>query len=106
MSNHDHGQSSFVFGKDLWYAFGVRVSCVLSDPVVDSLVHDPDTLRFLIKKMTPEKIMLGSDYPFPLGEHQPGKMIDGMDDLEDEVKRKLLGQNACEFLDIKQEDYL
>jgi aminocarboxymuconate-semialdehyde decarboxylase len=39
---------------------------------VDSLVHDPDMLRFMIKLMGAERIALGSDYPFPLGETVPG----------------------------------
>ena len=30
--------------------------------------------------------MLGSDYPFPLGEHHPGKLIEGSDSLSAELK--------------------
>ena len=30
--------------------------------------------------------MLGSDYPFPLGEHHPGKMIEAIEDMEQETK--------------------
>jgi hypothetical protein len=48
---------------------------------VDSLVHDPDMLRFMLKLMGAERIALGSDYPFPLGETVPGRMIESMDDL-------------------------
>ncbi len=35
---------------------------------VDSLVHDPELLRYMLKLMGGEAIALGSDYPFPLGE--------------------------------------
>lgn len=35
---------------------------------VDSLVHDADALRFLISKVGKDRVVLGSDYPFPLGE--------------------------------------
>src|SRR5256885_14101520 len=38
---------------------------------VDSLTHDADALRHLIKLMSPERVALGSDYPFPLGEERP-----------------------------------
>ena len=38
---------------------------------VDSLVHDMEMLRYLIDKVGDEKITLGSDYPFPLGEQIP-----------------------------------
>jgi aminocarboxymuconate-semialdehyde decarboxylase len=64
---------------------------------VDSLVHDGDALDFLIKKIGADKIALGSDYPFPLGELEPGKLIESMD-YPDEQKDKLLFQNAMDWL--------
>ena len=30
--------------------------------------------------------MLGSDYPFPLGEHHPGKLIESIEDMDEELK--------------------
>jgi aminocarboxymuconate-semialdehyde decarboxylase len=68
---------------------------------VDSLVHDEDALRFLIKKLGVDRVMLGSDYPFPLGEHHPGKLIEECDWLTDEEKEKLLSVNALKFLGIE-----
>lgn len=69
-------------------------------------MHDPDTLKFLISKMTQDKIILGSDYPFPLGEQEPGRMVEQMKDLDDETKRKILGMNACQFLKLDPKDFL
>lgn len=37
---------------------------------VDSLVHDPDLLEFLCRKIGPDRVVMGSDYPFPLGGKQ------------------------------------
>ncbi|OZJ03499.1 hypothetical protein BZG36_05047 [Bifiguratus adelaidae] len=69
---------------------------------VDSLVHDEDTLRFLIIKMGIDNIMLGSDYPFPLGDLEVGKMIiDGCEWLSVEDKNKILSTNAVRFLGIE-----
>ncbi|KAG0248047.1 hypothetical protein BG011_000590 [Mortierella polycephala] len=68
---------------------------------VDSLVHDEETLEFLIKKMGIDNIMLGSDYPFPLGELHPGKMIEEACWLTDEEKTKLLSGNAIKFLGLE-----
>ena len=34
--------------------------------------------------------MLGSDYPFPLGEHHPGKLIESIDDMDDDTKVRLI----------------
>ena len=72
---------------------------------MDSLVHDEDTLHFLISKMTIDRVMLGSDYPFPLGEHHPGAMIESATKLTDEEKRKLLSGNACQFLGLDPKDF-
>ncbi|MCH7994736.1 MAG: amidohydrolase [Planctomycetes bacterium] len=65
---------------------------------VDSLVHDADALRFLIELMGADRIALGSDYPFPLGEASPGRLIDSMTGLSDETKKRLLAGTALEFL--------
>ncbi|GIT40385.1 MAG: amidohydrolase [Candidatus Neomarinimicrobiota bacterium] len=48
---------------------------------VDSLVHDRTALSYLISKIGMEKIALGTDYPFPLGELEPGSLINKMNDL-------------------------
>ena len=64
---------------------------------VDSLVHDADTLDFLLNKIGSNRIALGTDYPFPLGELEPGKLIESMS-LSSEQRDKLLFRNALEWL--------
>jgi aminocarboxymuconate-semialdehyde decarboxylase len=71
--------------------------------VVDSLTHDPHSLRQLIRLMGPNRIALGSDYPFPLGEACPGQMIEQMQDLTPADKSWLLGGTALEFLGLAAE---
>ena len=65
---------------------------------VDSLVHDPNALKLLLKLFGAQRIALGSDYPFPLGEARPGELIESMKDLSSEVKAQLLSETAREFL--------
>ncbi|RHZ80595.1 hypothetical protein Glove_134g61 [Diversispora epigaea] len=72
---------------------------------VDSLVHDKDTLQFIIKKFGIDQVMLGSDYPFPLGEHHPGQMIEQSEWLSDEDKEKLLSGNVLKFLGIDKKEF-
>lgn len=67
--------------------------------VYDSLVHDPTTLRHLIEVVGASRIALGSDYPFPLGEAAPGRLVRSMD-LDPAVQARILGGTACEFLDL------
>ena len=70
---------------------------------VDSLVHDRKAMEFLIDLMGEDFICLGSDYPFPLGEHKPGKLIQKMD-LGKKVTSKLLYKNAVEWLGLKKKN--
>ena len=65
---------------------------------VDSLVHDADALKLLLKLFGAQRVALGSDYPFPLGEAQPGKLIDSLRDLSAEDRAQLLSGTAREFL--------
>ena len=56
----------------------------------DSLVHDEHALRMLIRQVGPERIALGTDYPFPLGEAAPGKLIESLDDLSPDARDRML----------------
>lgn len=56
-------------------------------------------------------MILGTDYPFPLGEvhgyggSRPGKVIDDCHSFDDKVKRKLFFENGMEFLGLDARDY-
>ncbi len=65
---------------------------------LDSLVHDAEALRYLIKLMGTERIALGSDYPFPLGEVEPGKLIESLAELAAADRERVLAGTALEFL--------
>lgn len=64
---------------------------------VDSLVHDEAAMELLIKTVGAQKICCGSDYPFPLGEHHPGELIERMP-FDEATKHALLFENAMEWL--------
>lgn len=64
---------------------------------VDSLVHDAESFRFLLRLMGPERIVLGSDYPFPLGEAVPGSLLESLTDLSEEDRTRILATNALEL---------
>jgi aminocarboxymuconate-semialdehyde decarboxylase len=111
---HGGGAFPFTIGR-IEHAFHVRPDLVALDNknnprsylarngqsarfYVDSLVHDADGLRLLIKLFGPERVALGSDYPFPLGEAHPGALIESLDGLSWEAKSQLLSGTAHEFL--------
>ena len=64
---------------------------------VDSLVHDPLMLDYLVKTLGADKITLGTDYPFPLGELEPGQLIKSMP-FSKKIKEQMLGQDALDWL--------
>jgi aminocarboxymuconate-semialdehyde decarboxylase len=67
---------------------------------VDSLVHDADALKMLLKLFGAKRVALGSDYPFPLGEAHPGELIESIE-LSATDKTQLLSRTASEFLGMK-----
>ena len=68
----------------------------------DSLVHDQAVLDYLINLVGAERIALGSDYPFPLGELKPGSMIDAAG-YDNETKEALLHKSALRWLNLDKE---
>lgn len=60
---------------------------------VDSAVFDERALRLLVDVMGADRVLLGSDYPFPLGEAEPGALIRGAG-LVPGARDALLGGNA------------
>jgi aminocarboxymuconate-semialdehyde decarboxylase len=70
---------------------------------VDSAVFDQGALRMLVEVMGTERVMLGSDYPFPLGEQQIGRLIDRHVALSEYAKHRLSSANAREFFNLADE---
>ncbi|MFJ6518051.1 amidohydrolase family protein [Streptomyces filamentosus] len=63
---------------------------------VDSAVFDPKALRLLVDVMGAERVLLGSDHPFPLGEESIGRLV-RESDLTPEERDAVLGGNAVRF---------
>ena len=58
-------------------------------------------LEYLVKLVGAEKVALGTDYPFPLGELEPGKLIESSA-FNHETKAKLLHGAALEWLNLNE----
>lgn len=72
----------------------------------DSLVHDTKALSYLVDVIGEDKVILGSDYPFPLGEHHPGKLVEGQESFDGKLKNKILWKNGLEFLGIEESRFV
>ena len=71
---------------------------------LDSLVHEPLMLRYLVDLIGADRIALGTDYPFPLGEKRAGSLIDASG-FDDATKKQLLGGTALDWLALPAERF-
>ncbi len=108
-----HGGGSFpiTIGR-IEHGFNVRPDlCAVDNKInpraylgrfwIDSLVHDKNAMQFIVDLFGENKICLGTDYPFPLGEHHPGELIESMN-FAKEIKEKLLYKNALAWLGLEK----
>lgn len=65
---------------------------------VDSAVFDTRSLKLLVDVMGEDRVMLGSDYPYPLGEQQVGQLIRDSG-FSVPARENLLSGNARRFFD-------
>jgi aminocarboxymuconate-semialdehyde decarboxylase len=110
---HGGGSFAFLLGRleNAWHRHPVAHGACQFPPshylnrlYVDSAVFDQRALQFLVATMGADQVMLGSDYPFPLGEESVGALIRGSQ-LSSQVKNKLLGGNAQRFLGLAGADH-
>lgn len=72
----------------------------------DSLVHSHKSLDLLVDVIGENRVILGTDYPFPLGEDHAGNLIESNVNLSSALKDKLLFENALEFLNLNIKDFV
>ena len=65
---------------------------------VDSVVLDERALRLLVDTMGADRVIMGSDYPYPIGERPAGRVVREASFLSDADRSLILGGNAEAFL--------
>lgn len=68
---------------------------------VDSVVFNGASLRLLVDTMGHDNVMLGSDFPYPLGERPVGHLIRSAEFLDEGQRCALLGGNALRWLGVE-----
>ncbi|KAI5107521.1 2-amino-3-carboxymuconate-6-semialdehyde decarboxylase [Silurus meridionalis] len=112
---HGGGAFPYTIGR-IEHGFNVRPDLCATDNKInprkylgsfytDSLVHDPLALQLLIDVIGKDNVMLGTDYPFPLGELEPGTLIESMKEFDGTLKDKLLVGNALKFLGLERKQF-
>jgi aminocarboxymuconate-semialdehyde decarboxylase len=69
---------------------------------VDSAVFDPGALRLLVEVMGDDRVMLGSDHPFPLGEQQIGALVAEAGFLDAAARQRIRHDNALAFFGLSR----
>ncbi len=65
--------------------------------LVDTVVHDVGVLRDLVGFFGPDRVLLGSDYPFDMGTERPTEIVRALG-LPPEDEHAILGGNALRLL--------
>jgi aminocarboxymuconate-semialdehyde decarboxylase len=65
---------------------------------VDSVVFDEPALRLLVDTLGSERIIVGSDYPYPLGERPAGSVVRKASFLGDAARQRIRVDNARLYL--------
>ncbi|MEV7548232.1 amidohydrolase family protein [Amycolatopsis sp. NPDC089917] len=65
---------------------------------VDSVVFDERALRLLVDTLGAERVMVGSDYPYPLGERPVGEVVRKSGFLSETERQLITSGNAERFL--------
>ncbi|WP_244321366.1 amidohydrolase family protein [Streptomyces melanosporofaciens] len=97
-------------GAALPYVLGRLVRHHLTDPqgtadplesfprlYFDSVLFDPTALEYLVAKAGPGRVLLGSDYPFPIGDPSPRAVVEAAH-LESAERGRILGGSAAALL--------
>lgn len=107
MLAHGGGSFPYTIGR-IEHGFRMRPDLVATDNprnpreyfgrlYFDSCVHDDAALRYLLDVAGVETVMLGTDYPFPLGEQEPGAGIAALG-LDEAQQARLYHGTALEWL--------
>ena len=72
---------------------------IVAGLAADSRALQADALDFLCSCCGHDHVVLGSDYPFPIGDMKPLEIIENAD-LNEEQKHAILGNTAAELFSI------
>ena len=69
---------------------------------VDCITHDIKALKYIIDIFGLDKIVYGTDYPFPLGDLKHGEFIERENSFEPAEKEKIFRLNVLDFLGLNK----
>jgi len=107
---HGGGTLPYIFGR-LEHGYHVRPECnenvhqsprhFLGNFYFDILTHSQEALRYLISLVGSEHVLLGTDYPYDMGNPQPVETVSRLPDLTEQDRRKIMRDNAVVLFKLK-----
>ena len=67
----------------------------------DTMVFTHEQLKYLVRQYGADYVLMGTDYPYDMGEVDPIGFIEGSSNLDDAQRRLVLGGNAALLLGIQ-----
>ena len=64
----------------------------------DTVVFTPHQLKYLVETYGPDKIVMGTDYPYDMADYDPVQHVLSVDSFSDEVREKVAGGTARALL--------
>jgi len=107
---HGGGQFPYIIGR-MEHGYQVRPECkekVHRSPMAffknfyfDIITHNPDALRHLINIAGSDHVLLGSDYPYDMGDPDPVQTVSQLPGIKEEDRRRILRENAVTLFGLK-----
>ena len=107
---HAGGQLPYIFGR-LEHGYQVRPECqetvhhsprqFLKNFYCDIITHSQEALSYLISLVGSDHVLLGTDYPYDMGNHQPVETVSRLSGITEEDRRKIMRDNAVALFKLK-----
>jgi aminocarboxymuconate-semialdehyde decarboxylase len=107
---HAGGHLPYTCGR-LRHGFNVRPECkefIKKSPLdyvkkfyFDTIAHDSESLRFLISRVGADHVLIGTDYPYDMGDMDPVRTVEELTELPADQVSKIMGENAVSLFKIQ-----
>jgi aminocarboxymuconate-semialdehyde decarboxylase len=107
---HGGGQVPYIIGR--WeHGYQVRPECkekVRKPPMAyfknfyfDTITHNPDALHYLVSRAGCDHVLLGTDYPYDMGDEDPVQTVSQLTKIKAADRRKIMRENAIALYGLK-----
>jgi aminocarboxymuconate-semialdehyde decarboxylase len=107
---HAGGQFPYLIGR-IEHGYRVRPECqekVHKSPMAffknfyfDIITHNPEALRYLISLAGSDHVLLGSDYPYDMGDPNPVQTVSQLSGIKAKDRQKIMRENAIALFGLK-----